>query len=163
MEQFRELKEYPGYKIGNRGTIIGKYGKAMKYCIHHVGYYYINVCNNGLMKKMCIHRLIALAWIPNPENKPQIDHINKDRKDNRIENLRWATAMENMNNLSISKSNTSGTQGLCFHKTRKTWVVCKAIMGVKHFKSFKERSEAEAYLKELVETPRFIDVDVSTK
>lgn len=59
------------------------------------------------MKK--IHRLIAEAFIPNPENKPCIDHINTIRHDNRIENLRWATYKENGNN-EITKTNLSNSQ-----------------------------------------------------
>jgi hypothetical protein len=45
------------------------------------------------------HRLVAEKYIPNPENKPEVDHINRVRHDNRIENLRWATKKENMNNI----------------------------------------------------------------
>lgn len=43
-------------------------------------------------------RLIALTWIPNPDNKPEIDHINTDRTDDRVENLRWASSSENQRN-----------------------------------------------------------------
>lgn len=68
------------------------------------------LCKNGYYmvyskkKYHLVHRLIAIAFIPNPENKPEIDHINTIRTDNRIENLRWVTHKENCNNpISLKK------------------------------------------------------------
>lgn len=54
----------------------------------------------GVTKTYSIHRLVAQAFIPNPENKPTVDHINRDRLDNRVENLRWATYTEQRGNQS---------------------------------------------------------------
>ena len=62
------------------------------------GYKGVDLTKNGKRKKFLIHRLVAKAFIPNPENKPEIDHINTNRSDNRIENLRWVTSSENMRN-----------------------------------------------------------------
>ena len=58
------------------------------------GYIYCKLNGKNYRK----HRIIALQFIPNPENKPEVDHIDGDRKNNRIENLRWATRSENNSN-----------------------------------------------------------------
>ncbi len=59
------------------------------------GYRYILLCNGPTKKNVPVHRLVALAFIPQIEGKPCIDHINGIRSDNRIENLRWCTHEEN--------------------------------------------------------------------
>lgn len=62
------------------------------------GYMRVSLCRNGKKQKYAVHRIIALAFIPNPERKPVVDHINRDRSDNRLSNLHWATYKENMDN-----------------------------------------------------------------
>ena len=74
-------------------------GKIKKNTIGKKGYLYTYLTDkNGNTKSIFTHRLVAQAFISNPENKPEIDHINGIRNDNRVENLRWVTKEENMNN-----------------------------------------------------------------
>lgn len=62
------------------------------------GYLRVHLRVAPLSKEFLVHRLVAEAFIPNPDNLPQIDHINTNRTDNKVENLRWCTAKENANN-----------------------------------------------------------------
>lgn len=60
------------------------------------GYKAISIKENDVLHTVFVHRLVALAFIPNPMNKPQINHINGDKTDNRPENLEWCTNLENI-------------------------------------------------------------------
>ena len=62
--------------------------------------------------KYRVHRLLAQHYIPNPDNLPMVDHINRDRLDNRLENLRWVSHAENNDNKSVKKSAKTGIRGL---------------------------------------------------
>lgn len=62
------------------------------------GYLKVRISMNGSAKSMLVHQLVARTFIENPDNKPEIDHIDGDPKNNRVENLRWCTKKENMNN-----------------------------------------------------------------
>lgn len=62
------------------------------------GYMQVNLKLNGKQKTLNVHRLVAEAFIPNPENKTDVDHINGNKEINSVSNLRWATRVENLNN-----------------------------------------------------------------
>lgn len=70
------------------------------------GYNCVSLSVDGVIEYKRVHRLVAEAFIPNPENKPQVDHYNTDPTDNRVENLHWVDATENMNN-EITKAKLS--------------------------------------------------------
>lgn len=101
-EYWRNIKDYEGlYQVSNHGRVKSlKYGKEkiLKAGKNKKGYLYVVLCKYGVKKTFRVHRLVAEAFIPNPENKPCIDHINTDRTDNRADNLRWCTQKDNCNN-----------------------------------------------------------------
>lgn len=62
------------------------------------GYYYVTLCRNGKSKTIKVHRLVAMAFIPNPKNLKCIDHIDTNKENNHVDNLRWCSHAENANN-----------------------------------------------------------------
>lgn len=109
-EIWKDVPSYEGYyQVSNFGLIkslerIVKYKEnhsglrkeiILKSNITKVGYVHVTICMNKMNKTVKIHRLVAIAFIPNPENKPSVNHINGIKHDNRVENLEWVTAKEN--------------------------------------------------------------------
>jgi hypothetical protein len=143
-----EIQGYPNYLIYEDGRVYSKYcNKFMKPWINHENYYNIELTNEKGKKTFKHHRLIAIHFIPNPENKPQVDHKNRITKDNRIENLRWATQCENQQNKGIQKNNTSGIKNISFNKNG-LYVYNKMINKTKFCKYFKTLEEAIEFKKE---------------
>jgi len=98
MIEWKPIKGYKGlYKISSLGQVRRiDTGLILKYCINSSGYPVLNLCRDGIQKLYLLHRLIALAFIPNPENKPHVNHKNSVRTDFSINNLEWVTSSENI-------------------------------------------------------------------
>lgn len=96
-EEWKSIDKYPSYLISNLGRI--RKGDIILNEYDKYGYKIVSVKDkDGKQRSVSVHRLVCEAFIPNPENKPQVDHINTVRNDNRVENLRWVTPLENITN-----------------------------------------------------------------
>lgn len=95
-------KEFPGnkkYLVSNTGLVKHKRLNRLLKGYNRNGYLQVTLKReNGSNQPMLVHRLVALTFIPNPENKPYVDHIDGGRRNNHVDNLRWATPKENSNN-----------------------------------------------------------------
>ena len=94
------INGYDKYYITDDGKVISyKYHnpRVMKTWFQKTGYENIKLCQDGIMHHHLIHRLVAEAFIPNPLNLPEVNHIDGNPKNNRVENLEWITTKENIN------------------------------------------------------------------
>ena len=92
-EIWKDAPGFPGYQVSNAGRVRSFYRVLAPDSVK--GYYRVRLYRNGRVSRIYIHRLIAMAFVPNPEGLPQINHKNEIKTNNRVENLEWCTAQYN--------------------------------------------------------------------
>lgn len=94
MEQWKKYNY--NYEVSSEGRVRNRLTKKIKAQVEHkFGYMYISFYDSGKQKMKSVHRMVAEAFIPNPNNLREVNHINCNKKDNRVENLEWVTSSEN--------------------------------------------------------------------
>lgn len=106
-EEWRVITDWPRYEVSNMGNVrVSATGRAVKQARTPDGYFNLTLCHltadrgPGRTKKFKVHRLVAMAFLENPENKPQVNHIDGCKTNNCLANLEWATGLENMRHAS---------------------------------------------------------------
>jgi hypothetical protein len=109
MEEWRDIPDYEGlYQVSNWGRVksLMYWSNSQKkyYSRERIlsprnngkGYYYVCLYKNGKSKNFRINRLVAQSFIPNPDNLPEVNHIDEDKKNNKANNLHWCTSLFNV-------------------------------------------------------------------
>ena len=107
-EIWKTIEEFPIYEVSNLGRIKNSISKKILRATIKSGYHNISLTNNNSKKTLKVHRVVAIAFIPNPENKSDVNHKDKDKLNNKLSNLEWMTRKENNSHKSqtlIYKSN----------------------------------------------------------
>ena len=141
----KEIKDYPNYSLDlNNNEVYSNYKKGyLKPNTHEKGYYEIHLCKNSKKKIFKLHRLIYEVYYGIIPDKMQVDHIDNNRQNNNIENLRLVTQSQNQMNTKTQKNNLS-TGYKCISKTKwNTYKVrIKKNNKVVYCKTFKTLEEA---------------------
>lgn len=101
-ELWKPVKEFPGYQVSNLGRVMSKNKRIRKPYKRNDGYMDIALHKNGASYTHKVHRLVAEAFIPNPDKKLRVNHINGIKDCNRAENLEWVTDEENVKHALIT-------------------------------------------------------------
>ena len=93
MENWKKIEEFDAYEVSDLGRV--RSGEnVLKECPGSHGYLQVSLCKEGTVVKRTIHRLVCLSFLPNPEGKRTVNHIDRNKANNRLENLEWATDSE---------------------------------------------------------------------
>ena len=148
-----EIIDYPNYLIYDDGRVYSKYkNKFLKPRINiKNAYHSVGLCNNGKQKYFYIHRLVGLHYLEKIEGKDCIDHIDRDKSNNHVNNLRWCNHSENNINKIIQSNNKLGIKNIFYCQTYKCYFFQISRNDIKHSKKFKTLEECIKYRDEYLE------------
>ena len=140
MEIWKDIEGYEGlYQVSNKGRVKSlKYGKEriLRPGIDRDGYYKIMLYNDSARKTFRLHRLVAEAFIPNLDNKPEVNHKDENKKNNCVENLEWIRHIDNCNygtrNKRLSRKLLQYSKDGEFIKEWQSAVEVKRVLGIDH-------------------------------
>jgi hypothetical protein len=145
METWKDIEGYIElYQVSNLGRVKNVHtSRVLKNILTKDGYYVVDLYKHKKGKKFLVHRLVAEAFIPNPNKKRFVDHINTIRTDNNVNNLRWVTCKENNNNIKTLKNLSKAKKGKRSNAAKR---VKQYTKDGKYIKTFSSADEAQKIL-----------------
>ena len=134
-EVWKDIEDYKGlYQVSNLGRVrsldridaLGRLrkGKVLAYGLSGGGYLQVGLHRDGKVEQKLVHRLVSEAFLPNPDNLPQVNHKDEDKANNQVENLEWCTALYN---------NTYGTRVERVTKVREKRIYAITSLGHRYY------------------------------
>ena len=96
-EEWKDITHFDGFQVSNDGRVRNKHGRILKGSVNNNGYQMVHLRTKDKNKLCTVHRLVAEAFISNPDNLPQINHKDENKANNSVENLEWCTGKYNVN------------------------------------------------------------------
>tara|TARA_R100000734_G_C3251724_1_gene53084 strand:+ start:126 stop:578 length:453 start_codon:yes stop_codon:yes gene_type:complete len=141
-----EINGYENYLIYPSGKVYSKVSKIyLTISESDTGYMRVSVWKDNKIKTLKIHRLLAEHFIENPDNLKEIDHIDRNRKNNKLNNLRWVSHSQNNHNKGLRKDNKLGIANITQPPRTKIFQYKKTINGNIHIKTFRTLEDAIEY------------------
>lgn len=135
-EQWRKIKDHPHYLVSNKGNVYSEYkGGLLKQMKDAYGYSQVNL--NRRSKK--VHRLVAEAFIPNPDKLPEVNHKDEDKNNNQVDNLEWCTSKYNMNYGDVEK------RSILSQQSHSTWKIYQYDLNGNLVKVWNSAREADRH------------------
>ena len=148
----KPIDNFPNYKIDTNGKIYNKFNKVLKGYIHKDGntsYRVFGLYKDKKNHTLRLHRLLAITFIPNPNNHPNVDHIDGNGLNNHLDNLRWSSNSQNQQNQEVRKNNKStGIKNISYYSKNKLYRFAKTYNKKRYRKWFKTIEEAIEYKNE---------------
>lgn len=167
---YKEYKEFNGYYlIGSNGTINNRTKDLNTYIINS-GYVAIKLCVGKVRKHKLIHRMVAEMFVPNPENKSEVNHIDGNKLNNNASNLEWVTSSENKRHaygtglrkptpaIGVKTGKASKYNNVSFDKNRNKWIGSVRHNKQTHFqKRFDTEEEAALHVNWILDKLKLVD------
>ena len=123
-ECWRSIDGRMNYQISNVGRVRNvSTGRILKQCVYNRGYYVVGLTKDNVARIHTVHKFVAHEFIPRPDANTTlvVDHVDRNKLNNQITNLRWVTQQQNMMNMTIRTGTSSQYKGVSFHKKSRKW------------------------------------------